>query len=380
MKAAGHPVPSGDREMARALLAALQRAGHEVETACRLRSYDGLGDPERQARLGAIGRRLAQRLAGRYRRRSAATRPRLWFTYHLYHKAPDWLGPAVSRTLGIPYVVAEASHGSKQATGPWAAGHHAAAAAIAAADRIFGLNPADAKGILPLLRDPGSLVPMAPFIDHDAFADAADRREGLRLSLARDHCLDPGVPWLLTVAMMRPGAKLASFRILGEALGCLKDRPWHLLVVGDGPARADVERALAPLGERVRNLGERDRRDLPGIYAGADLYLWPAVNEAFGVAFLEAQAAGLPVVAGRTGGVGEVVTDGETGLLVPVGDPARFARSTAALLDDSDRRHRMGRAAQTRIGHRHSLATAAALLDRELRALAGDGDGGEPRP
>src|SRR4030095_4370142 len=77
-------------------------------------------------------------------------RPQAWFTYHLYHKAPDWLGPPVSRALGIPYLVAEASHAPKRAGGPWDLGQRAAAAAIAAADAILVLNPTDRDCLLPL--------------------------------------------------------------------------------------------------------------------------------------------------------------------------------------------------------------------------------------
>ena len=80
--------------------------------------------------------RLAQRLA----RRPAAERPAAWLTYHLYHKAPDYLGPVVCDALAIPYLVAEASSSAKQADGPWACGHRSAAAAIARADAVFGLD------------------------------------------------------------------------------------------------------------------------------------------------------------------------------------------------------------------------------------------------
>ena len=79
---------------------------------------------------------------------------------------------------------------------------------------------------------------------------------------------------------------------------------------------------------------------LPGLYAAADAYLWPAVNEAYGMAFLEAQAAGLPVVAGRSGGVPDVI--GETGILTPAGDRAAFAEAVAGLLDDETRRRDLG--------------------------------------
>ena len=68
--------------------------------------------------------------------------------------------------------------------------------------------------------------------------------------------------------------------------------------------------------------------------AAADLCVWPAVNEAFGMALLEAQASGLPVVAGASGGVGEIVAAGASGLLVPPGDATGFAAAVRRLIVD----------------------------------------------
>src|SRR4051812_19651002 len=107
LKPPDHPVASGDRAMARALIAALERAGHEVSLAAHFRSYDS-GDARRQARLREEGRRIAHRYLKKID--AGAEPPDLWFTYHLYHKAPDWLGPTVAARLGIPYVAAEASY------------------------------------------------------------------------------------------------------------------------------------------------------------------------------------------------------------------------------------------------------------------------------
>jgi len=59
-----------------------------------------------------------ERLLAHYRALPRAEQPALWFTYHLYHKAPDHIGPVVARQLGIPYVLAEASYAAKQARGP----------------------------------------------------------------------------------------------------------------------------------------------------------------------------------------------------------------------------------------------------------------------
>src|SRR4051794_34023231 len=107
LKAPDHPVPSGDRRTAQLLFRALQLAGFDPFLASHLRSFDRDGDLRRQERLAHLGRLVADRLLRRWEQHPERA-PELWFTYHLYHKAPDWLGPAVSTALGIPYVVCEA--------------------------------------------------------------------------------------------------------------------------------------------------------------------------------------------------------------------------------------------------------------------------------
>ncbi len=87
------------------------------------------------------------------------------------------------------------------------------------------------------------------------------------------------------------------------------------------------------------------------------------------MAFLEAQAAGLPVVAGRSGGVPAVVRDGETGLLTAPEDPAAFTVALGALLDDPAKRQGFAAAAPAAIAARHSLAAASRRLDRILHAV-----------
>lgn len=370
LKPPDHPVPSGDRLVARLLMAALTQGGHTVELAARLRSWDGAGDAARQARIRDLGARLAVRLVRRYRARPTAARPQAWFTYHLYHKAPDWLGPPVADALGIPYLVAEASIAGKQAEGPWRLGHEAARAAVARADAVISLNAADEEGLRPWVADTGRLHRLAPFLDPASFAAARAARDHHRASLAQEHGLDPAQPWLAAVAMMRPGDKFRSYALLAEALAGVSDRPWQLVVAGDGPARSEVEQALSVLGrERVRLVGRLEEDALPGFYAAADLYVWPAWREAFGMAFLEAQAGGCPVVAGAEGGVPGIVHDGETGRLVPPGDAAAFARAVAGLLDDADLRRRMSAHALRQVAADHGIVGAARALDAVLAGI-----------
>jgi glycosyltransferase involved in cell wall biosynthesis len=362
LKPPDHPIASGDRTVGRGLMQALQRAGHDVAIASRFRSFDA-GDTGRQARLEALGTRMAGRLIRRFER---SPPPDLWFTYHLYHKAPDWLGPSVAERLGIPYCLAEASYAPKQAGGAWDRGHQAVADAIQRADRVFELNPADAECVRPLLTSPERLVRLPPFLDTALFRAAAP--EQCRTALARRFGLDLEEPWLFTAAMMRPDQKLLSFRCLASALARLPSLSWRLIVAGSGPAEPEIREAFAALAGRVCWLGELDPPTLRRFYAASDLYVWPAIKEAYGMALLEAQAAGLPVIAGRSGGVASVVADGESGLLTPEGDSAVFAAAVALLLTDPDLRGKMRSNALARTARDHDVAVAAGILDRHLRA------------
>ncbi|HET6521061.1 MAG TPA: glycosyltransferase family 4 protein [Geminicoccaceae bacterium] len=366
LKPPDHPVPSGDRRVARALMAALERAGERVEPASRLRSYDRDGDAARQRRIERVGAWAAARLVRRYRARPAAERPRAWLTYHVYHKSPDWIGPAVCRALGLPYLIAEASFAPKRAGGRWAHGHAAAEAAIRSADVALAMTEADAAGLRPLVAPPAELRRLPPFLDAAPYAAARAEREAHRAALAARLGLDPGVPWLLTVAMMRDDAKRESYALLAAALAGLAARDWRLVVVGDGPARAPVEAGFDP--GRTAFLGALPGEELPAVYAACDLYAWPALREAYGMAHVEAQAAGLPVVAGREGGVPEVVRDGITGVLAPPRDPAAFARALAGLLGDAGRRRAMGERAARFVAQELSPEDAARRLADALAA------------
>ena len=362
MKPPTHPVPSGDRLMARSLMAALRRGGHSVFLASALRTWDA-GDPARQRRLAARAEKTAARLAARWKAPGARRVPDLWFTYHLYHKAPDWLGPPVSRALGIPYAVAEASYAAKQANGPWAEGLEASRHALARADAVFALSEVDAAGLSGHVA-PGRVHRLAPFIDAGPFAAAGRCRAGDSANATGGAT----PPRLLAVAMMRAGDKLASYRILGRALALLESRPWTLEVIGAGPAEAAV-RAVLPAG-RTRYRGALGPTEIARRIAAADMFVWPAINEAYGLALLEAQAGGLPVVAGASGGVPEIVRDGRTGLLVPPGDAKAFANALASLLDDPRRRARMGREAARNVLENHDIAAAADRLNRVIGPLA----------
>ena len=364
LKPPDHPVPSGDRQLARALLLALQAGGHEATVASHFRSFDRRGDPARQARIADLGARLAQRLVARYRRE--ADRPDVWFTYHLYHKAPDWIGPAVSRALDIPYVVAEASVAAMQQDGPWALGYAASVAGLRAAAATLSLNPADVAGVRTVRGASGLDQVLPPFLDLAALAGSAAASEcravprGARVRL-------------ITVAMMRAGNKLASYRLLAAALTRLAALDWELVVVGDGVARREVEAAFAGIDPgRLRFVGARSPAHTAALLRQSDVFVWPAIDEVIGMVFVEAQACGLPVVGGHTTGVASVVAADRTGLLVPAGDVEAFAVALRRLLVDAATRERMGREALAYVRAQHDMPGAAMRIDALLRRVVAD--------
>ena len=99
---------------------------------------------------------------------------------------------------------------------------------------------------------------------------------------------------------------------------------------------------------------------------------WPAIREAYGMAMLEAQAAGLPVVAGDVGGVSDIVRDGQTGMLTPAGDAAAFAQALRALIGNPARRSAFGAEARRITAEQHSITVAAGRLNDMMVGVIGE--------
>ena len=129
-----------------------------------------------------------------------------------------------------------------------------------------------------------------------------------------------------------------------------------LLLAGDGSCRQEVERRTKSTGGDCRVLGRRD--DVPGLMAAADVVALPAPAEPFGLALVEAMAAGRPTLACAAGGPLEIVEEGVTGLLVPPRDAGAMAAALERLAADRPLRRRMGCAARRRY---ESLFTAEAM-------------------
>jgi phosphatidyl-myo-inositol dimannoside synthase len=152
-----------------------------------------------------------------------------------------------------------------------------------------------------------------------------------------------------------------------------------LLVVGGGPYRPALDRlaSQAPAGSVVF-AGEIAPEELPEYYAACDVFAMPCRSrwadlevEGFGIVFLEAAATERASVAGRSGGAGEAVADGETGLLVQGAEPKAVALAVGRLLRDRERAAAMGRAGRRRVLESYTWRAQAGRLAAILRRVAG---------
>jgi len=182
--------------------------------------------------------------------------------------------------------------------------------------------------------------------------DVNDVRCGVndRQRLRRDAGLDEDDLLVLSIGRMDPIKDFAT--LIGAFAEAARRSPRAFLWIaggGDEAYRQQLERMILELGlaDRVKLLGAR--RDVGALLAACDLYALPSITEALSMTILEAMAAGRAVLATRTGGNPELVVDGTTGVLVPVGDVPAMARALAGLLEDGSRRDHMGAAGRARV-------------------------------
>ena len=355
-----HCKPSGDREIGRLLLKALKALGHEVENISDLRSWEGRGCQERQKEIRQASNRQVKQLLSKY---SKGPAPDLIFIYHVYHKAPDWIGIEVATAIKIPYVIAEVSFAPKQFNGPWHYGHQQTLRCIQQADRIIALNPADIQCLKPLVISEHRIYWLKPFLGEIPVRGdtTADKQKHMRVNnFSRDTVN------LITVAMMRDGDKKASYRQLSDALKRLDSKNWRLIIIGDGIAADEIKEFFQGVCGECIFTGLLNKREIFNYLSLSDIFVWPAVNEAIGLALLEAQAFGLPAVAQDYGGVSTIVENNVTGYVTPAGNIDDFVFALKTLIKDSSKRQKMSRAAKHKFKTDHSFEVALKRLQEIL--------------
>jgi glycosyltransferase involved in cell wall biosynthesis len=358
MKRIDASAASGVQRFPSLIVSALKRAGHDVVLPELPATYCHEPDLLRQYELTSTVKAAIDPLLHAL---TSSPPLRAWVTYHNYYKSPDVIGPEICNHLNIPYLIIEGSHAPKRAIGPWAEYHALSVKALAAADALLAVTDRDVQCLATVPGARGRVVPFPPFIDADALLIPSK--------------LKPGWPIrILSAGSMADSRKTESYRRLFDALAPIAGPHLQLSIAGDGPNRRLIESFAAPAitkGMRIVFHGRIPPEAMPAFLAEGDIFAWPGIGEAFGLIYLEAQAAGLPIAAEHSLGVHTVISQ-----FVHANGPncdanLGFAGMLLSLIADPRHRLSMGKMAQNWVRNERSIDAAA----RRLTAILGG-----PRP
>jgi glycosyltransferase involved in cell wall biosynthesis len=210
-------------------------------------------------------------------------------------------------------------------------------------------------GIAPLAKI--KVVPLG--FDLRAFFNCAERRGPFRKEIG----VPPDVPLIGTIGRVVP---IKNHRLFLDAaklvLNAIPEA--RFVIVGDGLIRPDLESYARTLGIAARVVFAGWRRDLPNIYADLDVVVISSINEGTPISAIEAMAAERPVVATRVGGVPDIVLDGRTGALVPLGDATAMADAIVRLLRDPELARQMGETGRAFVSQNFTTERLAADMEK----------------
>ena len=358
-KPLNHPRPSGDLVTARGIIDFLVERGHQVFVPSKLRCRWIYWKPWSWLKLNLERRQAASRLKG--------ASVDIWFTYHSYYKAPDLLGPAVSRDLAIPYIIFQGIYSTKRRR-QWRTkpGFYLNKRSLCAARHIFANKSVDLHNLKRLIPE-DRLTYVAPGIIPNDFSFDDRARSQLREKWKFGQ-----EPVIFSAAMFRPDVKTEGLTWVIRACKELmrQGQSFRLVIAGDGKEGKKLRQLADKLiPERALFLGKIPRQEMYRYYSAADLFVFPGIRESLGMVFLEAQACGLPVVAFNNAGVPEAVQDGKTGMLVPMYDLDAFVDAIEGLITNKQLRQQMGKAAKSYVSEFHDLNQNYAVLEESLLAF-----------
>lgn len=355
----GHKNPSGDLITGMELHDFLTTNNHEVEIASTLRSRWLYLKPWQFANVVRERGRVINALQN--------VPSDVWLSYHTYYKAPDLLGPACSSRLSTPYVIFQGIYSTKRKRSlKTLPGFLLNRRALQAAQMVFTNKKTDELNLRRLLPEE-RVKYIAPGLIPDQFNfDLVARRalkEQWKVGEKRV---------VMTTAMLRPGVKTAGvLRVINSCVELRKrGHDVILVVIGDGVNRTILEEeGREKLHNNILFLGKIPRHELYRYYSAADVFAFPGIEESLGMVYLEAQSAGLPVVAFKNWGAKEAVVHNETGLLSAAEDPHTFTRYIEQLLMNRERRIQMRDAAKTHIRTHHDSTVNYQAVNSTLQEV-----------
>ncbi len=354
----------------------LRQLGIEVGFVLKAPEYGGVGGLDQLAKSLSIPVhevRLSVLHAGYLRGVARVAREGGYDIIQTHEFVYSGAGVLAGRLAGLPTVVTLHSnsylaqtpqmdrHGIREVRAVY--GRASVAYAVRRADAITALSRAVLERVVPSFATDPRCHQLRLCVDVCPRASEAERT-GLRASLG----------WASTSPIVVHAGRFTREKnhegILRVFRRVLQSRPdARLLLMGRGPLEGAVAGSADDLIRSGRVCLTGGRSDVPRVFAAADVCLFPSLEEGFGLAALEANASGLPVVGSRVAGLDEAIADGETGLLHDLDDEVGMARSVVDLLDNAGRAQELGLHGQIRAQELFSPRSSAALLANVYRGL-----------
>ncbi len=289
------------------------------------------------------------RVPGRWLRAMAARSPVLVHAHFGTNAPPAVL---IARKLGLPLIVTY--HGVDITAVPRTARQDSKRRSVFdAADRVLAVSRFIADALRAAGCPEGKILVHYIGVDTDYFSPGDERRIPGRV--------------LFVARLVAKKGLIHLIRAMERVQRTFPDA--ELIVAGDGPLRHQLEREAADRRVRCTFLGVRTPEEVRSLMRSASVLCGPGVTarsgdaEGLGIIFLEAQAVGLPVVASTSGGIGEGIVDGETGVLHPPGDEDALAAHLLALLSDPHLRERFGAAGRAHVLRNFDLRRQTSALE-----------------
>jgi glycosyltransferase involved in cell wall biosynthesis len=169
--------------------------------------------------------------------------------------------------------------------------------------------------------------------------------------------------------------------MVAHAMSALAWMNWHLIVAGAGPRRQEVEALFCAVpGRPDRHVPVATDGDLIDLLAASDLFIWPSLDEEFSLVAVEAQAAGIGIVAGKSPAMADVVANGRTGMLVKLDNEASFANGVSFLLRHPEFRRTYAQEGPRWAVMNFDLAVVATQLDAALHRIVRAAGGEDAAP
>ncbi len=334
----------------------LARRGHEVSVACRPGAWvqrQLAGEP-----IDLIESDLRRWPLDELRRMAAIIRQRKVEVVHTHMSRAHFFGVLLRWFAGVPCV---ATAHNRLLQLHWMFNDHVIA--VSEATRRF-------QHRVNLVRA-SRLTTIPNFIDDRRVpALTPDRRAAVRAGIGvEEGSLLAGV----VGAIIPRKGQVYLVRAVPKVLAACPNM--RLVLVGTAEFRpdyaAEVRAEADRLGVASRIVWTGHRDDAAEILSALDLFVLPSLEESLPLSILEAMAGGLPVVATTLGGVREVVSDGETGILVRPRDVDALADAILSLLADPERRRRFGEAGRRAVTAHHSIETQVSAIEEVLACVAG---------